>query len=55
MKHSFGYCGLDCSQCEAFIATRDNNDGIRKKLANDWSTKEYQLKPEDVQSVAFHR
>lgn len=31
------YCGLDCMVCGAFIATRDNNDTLRKKTAMAWS------------------
>ena len=54
MEHNFGYCGLDCSICQAFIATRDDNDEIRKKLAKEWSTNEYQLKPEDIQCLRCH-
>jgi hypothetical protein len=32
-----GYCGLDCEQCEAFIATRNNDDALRIKVAEEWA------------------
>lgn len=31
------YCGLDCEACEARRATLDNNDALRKKVAEEWS------------------
>jgi hypothetical protein len=54
MEHNFGYCGLNCSTCEGFIATRDNSDEIRKKLAKEWSNAEYKLKPEDINCLGCH-
>ncbi len=30
-------CGLDCSQCEAYIATKANDAGGRAKVAEAWS------------------
>jgi len=31
------YCGLDCKSCEARIATINNDDDLRDKVANEWS------------------
>jgi len=31
------YCGLDCSKCEAYIATKNNDDTLREKVAESWS------------------
>lgn len=33
-----GYCGISCLECEAYIATRDNNDQLRAKVAAEWSS-----------------
>ncbi len=43
------YCGLDCEQCEAFIATRNNDDALRVKTAAEWA-KAYgaPIKPEHI-------
>jgi len=32
-----GYCGLDCEQCGAFIATKNNDDALRVKVAEEWA------------------
>lgn len=29
-------CGIDCSVCDAFIATRDNNAALKQKLADNF-------------------
>ncbi len=31
------FCGLDCEQCEAFIATRRNDDALRAAVAEKWA------------------
>ncbi len=31
------YCGLDCSKCEAYRATRADNDSQRAAVAQKWS------------------
>ncbi len=31
-----GYCGIDCVQCEAFIATRNDDNKLRAKVAEEW-------------------
>lgn len=30
-------CGLNCAECDAFIATRDNDNALRAKLAQEWT------------------
>ena len=37
MNKYIGYCGLDCEQCEARIATEKNDDELRNKVAVLWS------------------
>ena len=37
------YCGLDCSKCEAYLATVRNNDALRAAVAAAWG-----MKPEQV-------
>ena len=37
MKNYIAYCGLDCERCEARMATVNNDDALRKKVAKLWS------------------
>lgn len=39
MKHKdfIAYCGLDCESCEARLATINNDDALRRKVAKEWS------------------
>ena len=37
MKAYIAYCGLDCETCEARIATANNDDVMRRKVAKEWS------------------
>ena len=37
MKDWIGYCGLDCETCEARIATANNDDALRCRVAKRWS------------------
>ncbi len=30
-------CELDCSSCAAFIATKNDNDSLREKTAEEWT------------------
>jgi hypothetical protein len=37
MSKLIAYCGLDCKKCEARIATVNDDDVLRKKVADRWS------------------
>ncbi|MBQ9358410.1 MAG: DUF3795 domain-containing protein [Abditibacteriota bacterium] len=37
MKQLIGVCGLDCEKCDAYIATKNNDEELRKKTAEKWS------------------
>ena len=37
MKEYIAYCGLDCETCDARIATVKNDNGLRGKVAEEWS------------------
>ena len=37
MKTMIAYCGLDCEKCDAYIATVNDDQNLRKKTAMLWS------------------
>lgn len=38
MENKFiAYCGLDCEKCEARLATINNDNNLRIKVAREWS------------------
>ena len=43
------YCGTDCTKCEGFLATKENNDEKRKEVAENWSVKyNADIKPKQI-------
>lgn len=40
MEKIIGFCGLVCSECPAFLATKNDDDEERERIAKEWS-KEY--------------
>ena len=36
-ENMIAFCGLDCSKCDAYIATRNDNQALREKTAKLWS------------------
>ena len=37
MKKMIAYCGLDCEKCDAYIATINDDQKLRKKTAKLWA------------------
>lgn len=37
MNKLIACCGLDCEKCDAYIATKNNDDALREKTAKLWS------------------
>jgi hypothetical protein len=49
MEKIIACCGMDCAACEAYIATVNNDDELREKVAEKWSRMfESCFKPEDI-------
>lgn len=52
MQKMIAYCGLDCTECDAYIATKNEDEELKRTTAKRWS-KEYgsDIRPEDVNCV----
>ena len=37
MNDYIAYCGLDCETCEARLATVNDDNELRRKVAGEWS------------------
>jgi hypothetical protein len=42
------FCGLDCGECPAYVATRQDDATKRQEVAKKWSSEEHPLKAEDI-------
>ncbi|MDD5090230.1 MAG: DUF3795 domain-containing protein [Candidatus Wallbacteria bacterium] len=43
------YCGLECETCEAFLATKKNDNTLRSETANKWSAQFHaDIRPEHI-------
>ena len=38
MEKLIAYCGLDCAECGAYLAMKNNDQALREKTAAEWST-----------------
>ena len=49
MEKMIAYCGLDCTKCDAYIATLNNDQSLREKTAKLWSKlNNTQIFPEQI-------
>ncbi len=52
MKCSIACCGLDCERCDAYIATVNDDDDLRRRVAEEWSElNNVEITPEMVNCV----
>ena len=48
-KKIIGACGIVCSDCPAYVATKTDDDGLRAKTATEWSAMYHaDIKPQDI-------
>lgn len=52
MNEMIAFCGINCHQCGALIATKENDDVKRREVADLWS-KEFNtdIQPQDINCV----
>ena len=49
MEKMIAYCGIVCTECPAFIATKNDDNAKRKETAESWSKMfGHAIKPEDI-------
>lgn len=49
MANALGRCGINCSMCQAFIATQTDDAALREKTAEQWSRDYHSdIKPEHI-------
>jgi len=49
MQKNVAWCGIDCTECKAFIATQKNDNTMRRQVADEWSKAfGYEIKPEEI-------
>jgi len=48
MLKMIAYCGLNCTVCPAFIATSEDDEEKRRKVASEWNSEQYPLKQADI-------
>jgi hypothetical protein len=47
------FCGIDCGECVAYVATKNNDAEMKKTVAEEWSKSfGHQMKPEDINCVS---
>ncbi|MFX0108039.1 MAG: DUF3795 domain-containing protein, partial [Candidatus Hodarchaeota archaeon] len=42
------YCGLICTDCGAYLSKLNNDDALRKKTADRWSSPEWKVEPHEI-------
>jgi len=48
MEKIIAYCGINCSECPAYLATQKGDSKEIKKVAKEWSSEEMSFKPKDI-------
>lgn len=48
MEKIIAYCGINCSECPALLATKSGNEEELEKVAKEWSFESMTFKSEDI-------
>lgn len=42
------FCGIDCSECPAYVSKRTGDIKLKQQTAEKWSSPDTKIKPEDI-------
>ena len=49
MEKMISYCGINCAECPAFLAHKNNDQALREKTAGEWKKAHgFDFKPEMI-------
>ena len=52
MEKLISYCGLNCAECDAYLAMKNNDQALREKTAIEWSKRHNEtITPEMINCV----
>lgn len=55
MEKIIASCGIECHECPAYKATKNNDDVLRKETAKNWSKMfDADIKPENINCLGCH-
>lgn len=43
-----GYCGLNCAECPAYVAKQTDDQELRVKTAQEWSSDDFAVSPDSL-------
>ncbi len=47
-SENIGICGLACHKCEAFRATEKDDQNLKQRLADEWSSADFKLEADEI-------
>jgi hypothetical protein len=48
MGKMLSFCGINCIECPAYVATQQNDEEEIKKISEEWSSDEMKFPPEEI-------
>ena len=54
MIENIAYCGLNCTQCPAFIAKQTDDQTLREKTAKEWSSGDFVVTANQINCKGCH-
>lgn len=47
-ENILAFCGLECTQCPAYVSTQTGNEELRRETAEKWSSPGHEIDPDDI-------